>query len=356
MKLHWLFHRYQAPAGDDGAGNGGGAADRGDDWTPTDTDAADAARAAAVANLAAAAAAETPEAKAAAAAAAAEAESAAADAKAAADAAAAAAAEEGEGDETDPAKKKANARIPLARHEAVLKKERDARADVERQLAAFQKGTQVADINATLAAMETKIVGLEAEYSKLIADGEVEKATAKMTEIRRLERGMAESKSDFAIAAAEARATERARYNISLERVEQAYPTLNPDHESFDAELLTNVADLKVTYERKGLTPTEALQKAVKLLVKPATGKQEAATEVKPNVDAAAIAAERKKDAVAKTADAVAKTPASLKDAGKDSDKAGGGAVTAKDVMKMSYKDFANLDEATLARARGDQF
>ena len=40
---------------------------------------------------------------------------------------------------------------------------------------------------------------------------------------------------------------------------------------------------------------------------------------------------------------------------GQDSDKLGGGAVTAKDAMKMSDEDFAKLDEKTLARMRGDE-
>ncbi len=71
-------------------------------------------------------------------------------------------------------------------------------------------------------------------------------------------------------------------------------------------------------------------------------------------VDPKEVAAARKAAAVEKTADAVAKTPANAVKAGTDSDKAGGGAITAKDAMKMSYKDFSALDEATLARMRGD--
>jgi len=71
-------------------------------------------------------------------------------------------------------------------------------------------------------------------------------------------------------------------------------------------------------------------------------------------VDAAAVEAARKKAAVEKTAETVGKTPASAAKVGANSDAAGGGAVTAKDAMKMTYKDFAALDEATLATMRGD--
>jgi len=261
---------------------------------------------------------------------------------------------EEEDDKPEAKAKKPDARIPLSRHKEILEKERSARSDLERQLAQYQQGKQVADLNADITAVETKVIGLEKQYATLLTDGEVDKASAVMTEIRRLERDMSDYKNDMKIQAAESRATERARYNISLERVEVAYPQLNPDHDDFDADLLTDVADLKTTYERKGMTPTDALQKAVKRLAGAETKRQEAAVEVTPNVDAKAVAAERKKDAVGKALAAIDKTPPSTAKVGMDSDRAGG-SMNAKDVMKMSYKDFSALPEESLARMRGDE-
>ena len=112
-----------------------------------------------------------------------------------------------------------------------------------------------------------------------------------MADIRRAEREVSEAKADMKIAAATATAIETTRYRMSLERVEAAFPALNPDHDDFDAELLGDVADLKITYESKGMTPTDALQKAVKKLVPTETAKQADATTVKPKVDAADAAA-----------------------------------------------------------------
>ena len=150
---------------------------------------------------------------------------------------------------------------------------------------------------------------------------------------------------------------EAERLRLEVERVEAAFPALNPDHEDFDAELLGDVADLKSTYERKGMTPTDALQKAVKKLLPTETVKQDDAVTVKPKVGAAdaaaAVAAERKKGAVAKTLEATSKQPASLAKAAMDSDK-DGGSVSAKDVLKMSFKDFSALSDETLAKMRGD--
>lgn len=348
MKLHWMLRRYMKP--DDGGEGSGGGGDRGDNFVPTGPDAEgavaaepdDAAvKAAAVAAVAAEKAAE---------------EAAAAE-TAAAEAAAALAAEEAEGDDETKPKKKGAPRIPLERHEAILKKERDARTALEAQLAQYQNGEKVAKVNEDLTAIETKILGMEKEYAQLLTDGHVDKGAALMADIRRLEREATEAKSDMKIQVAVATATERARFNIALERVEAAYPTLNPDHADYDAALDSDVSDLKTTYERRGMTPTDALQKAVGVLAKAATAKQEAAVEVTPLAPkkdvAKELAAERKKEAVDKALKATGATPPSTAKVGLDSDQAGG-TISTKDVMKMSHKDFSALPEEALSRMRGD--
>ena len=255
--------------------------------------------------------------------------------------------------EKDEPKKK-DARIPLARHKEILEKERESRAALERQLAQYQKGDQIADMNAELTAAENNIIKMEKEYATLLTDGEVEKASALMQQIRRTEREMAEAKSDMKIHAAEIRATERARYNTAVERIESAFPSLNPDHDDFDEALTSEVMELQDAYKMKGLTPTMALQKAVKMLVEPRTTKQEVATTSQPRVSEKDVAAERKKDGAIKTAAALAKTPPSLTKVGMNSDKLGGGNLDAAAVMKMSQKEFAQLSESDLAKLRGD--
>ena len=53
--------------------------------------------------------------------------------------------------------------------------------------------------------------------------------------------------------------------------------------------------------------------------------------------------------------DASKRTPPDASRLGQDSDKLGGGMVTAEDAMKMPDEDFLKLDEKTLARVRGDE-
>ena len=255
-----------------------------------------------------------------------------------------------------PADKKADPRIPLARHKEILEREREARAALERQLAQYQKGNQLADMNAELTAAEDAIVKMDKDYRALLVDGDLDKAGELMTKIRKAEREMAEAKSDMKIHAAEVRATERARYNIAVERIEAAYPELNPDHESYDAEVTTEVMDLKDAYQLKGLTPTAAMQKAVKTLLDPRTSRQAAAITNTPRVADRDVAAERKKEAVAKTSAAIASQAPNMNKVGVNSDKLGGAALDAKAVMKLSQAEFARIGEAELARIRGDEF
>lgn len=334
-KLHWIFNRYMAPAdaGDGGGAGGGGTADRGDGFVPDDKGPADTTDDAAGTKEGGKTVADD----------------------AADDADDGEGEDDGEEGETDEpkGKKKGTPRIPLNRHEAILNKEREKRQEIERQLAQFQKGQQVAVTNEELTKLEDKIIGLERDYNVAMADGETEKATKLMREIRMLDRQVVETRSEMRTAVAEARAVEQVRYSTALERIEESFPQLNEDSDAYDSDLAQDVVDLKATYERRGMTPTQALQKAVKKLVDVDTGDQKSATEVTPRVTAEQLAAQRKKDAVAKTAAAAKRTPPNTGKVGQDSDSAGG-SLRAEDVVKMSQDDFNRLDEKELKRLRGD--
>jgi hypothetical protein len=255
-------------------------------------------------------------------------------------------------DPKDPAGKK-DTRIPLARHKEMLEKGRLEREALVAQLAQFQKGAQVAEIGISIDATEVKLVALETEYTKLLADGEIDKATAKMTEIRRMERTIGDQKSALASQAAETRAYERVRYDTVVERIESAYTVMNPDSPDFDKESVAEVLDLKAAYESRGMTPSAALQKAVKTILGAESGKEKTATEVTPVVKAADAAAARKEATLKRNIDAANKTPASTAKVGLNSDEAGG-VLTGAMAMAMPQDEFAKLDEKSLAKLRGD--
>lgn len=256
-------------------------------------------------------------------------------------------------------KKNKDTRIPLARHEAVLKKERETREALEVELSKYKQGKEIAATNAEITAAEAKLETLEAQYVKHNADGQLEKAAATMKEIRLAERGISEKKSEINVAAAEARAVERVRFETTVDRLEEAYPQIRPGHEDYDKDVVAEMLEMQSAYVAKGYPPSQALQKAVGYILKPTTTKQQKAVDVEAKVseeDKAKAAREaRKAAAVAKALEADGKTPPDASKVGKDHDKAGGGQVDAKTVMKMNQADFAKLDEAALSRLRGDE-
>lgn len=328
-RTHRFRFRFQDPEPGE---SGGGAVDRGDDFVPTDDD----------------------------------------DDKVDDDAAAAALQKEIEDKAPDASKKPddkdgdkpgtKDTRIPLARHKQILDNERAQREALERKLAQFEKGAVVADLGKEITAKEAKVLELEGKYAELLADGKVKEATAVMKELRGIEREITDAKADAKVQSAVAIATEQARYDTTLARIEGAYPVLDQDHPDYDEPTMKRVLKLFRANQADGMPPATALQDAVKFLLgDPQTAKQREAVNTKARVDpdvvqktAEELAAERKTAEARKTADAVGKTPPNLKDAGKDSDKAGGGPLDAKQIMKLPYHEFAKLNEADLARARGD--
>lgn len=249
-------------------------------------------------------------------------------------------------------KKRKDTRIPLSRHEAVLKKEREAREVVEAELAKFKGGQEVAKVNEKIAETETKLAELDEKYTKLVTDGSLKEAAAVMKEIRALDRAISDQKADAKAAIAETRAYERVRYDTVCDRLEAAYPVLNPDHADYDKAQVAEVMELKEAYEAKGLAGSAALQKAVGIIMRPATKQQEKAVEGDPKLKAEELEKARKAEALKRNVDASIKQPANKEKVGVDSDKLGGGLNT--NVMKLSQTEFAKLDEATLSKLRGD--
>lgn len=265
---------------------------------------------------------------------------------------------EGEEKAEPDSKGKKAPHIPVERHQEILRKERERREALERQLATMQQGQEALKTSEKLTETEDRLIAMEKEYLSLLEKGEVGKAAEKMAEIRRTERSIVEAQADLKTQAAEARAYERVKYDTTVERLEAAFPVLNPDHDDYDREKVAEVSELFEGYlATNKYSRTEALQKAVRTLLKPATVKQDTATTVDVRVDKddvqKAVREERKGEAVKKAVDAAGKQPATPLGVGKDSDKAGGKLV-AQDVIKMDQKTFATLADADLAALRGD--
>lgn len=258
---------------------------------------------------------------------------------------------------SDDKEVKKDNRIPLARHKEILDRERNIRADLEKQVENLKRGAAVSVTNEEITKLEDKVTSMEAEYNKALADGEIDKATKLMGQIRAAERQIGDSRGEMRSQVAEARAYERVRYDNTVDRLEAAFPQLVEGNDDYDDEATKEVLELRDAYQLKGYAPADALQKAAKMVLGASTGRQQKAVDTDVRVDKAdlakATAEERKKDAVARNLKVAGKAAPDLKNVGIDSDRAGG-SLTARDVSKMPQEAFAKLSEKDIARLRGD--
>ena len=313
------------------ADGGGGAVDRGDEYIPTgsvdnedDTD--DGAEAAAAGAVAAAE----------------------ADAKAEEEASKAAAEEEAK------ARDDKGRFIPKSRFDEQVRKEREARENAERQLAALQAQLKQEKRAVNTGELETEIKALEKSYTKLILQGDEDKASEIMSQIRLKERTVAIQEATNLSAQAKDQAREEIRVDTTIERIEQLYPELREGSDEYDQDIVDLVlAAQNANISDKRMSPSMALAKAAETVmskIKPKAAEDE--PEAKKGLGAAAGAADRKTAQVKKNLETQKRQPADVKDVGKDSDAAGiKGNI---DVSKLSYADFEALPASTKARLRGD--
>lgn len=261
-----------------------------------------------------------------------------------------------EGEQGKNEKPKKDTRIPLARHQAMLDKVRNEREALIAENARLRQNSQSTKINESIDDTEVKLVEMEVEYNELLGKGELKDAAKLMTEIRRMERTVSDTKADVKAKAAADEAYERVKYDATLNKIEEAYPELNVDSEEYNEEKTEEVLGLFSSFVRDGLDRTTAMQKAVKYVMGSATSKEKQATEVTEENDKLTpeqIAQQRKQDALKRNIDAANRQPANVSKLGIDSDK-GSAKLTGKDAISMSQTSFDKLTEEELSKIRGD--
>lgn len=243
--------------------------------------------------------------------------------------------------------------IPLDRHEKLLKKERARREELEAQLSQSRAGQQMAQANEDLSRVEDELVAMEARYNDLLAEGDTQAAAQLMTQIRRKNAELNSITAAQRDAEVMARAVEKVRFDEALDRIEEAYPELDPNSDEYDEDTYQDVYDLMMAGRQRGLSATKALQRAVARVMGAETTAQKRATTATPRVDENDVASRRRGEAVRRNLDAARRTPPATHRISANND-AAGGALTAKAVMNMSEDDFEKLSDKDLARLRGD--
>lgn len=262
-----------------------------------------------------------------------------------------------EDDKSRDDKGRFEAKIPKSRFDEAVGKEREAREAAERRAAEaerrLQEGQAAQVRTDQIEAIEADISALEQKHADLLLDGNAKEAAAVMKEIRMAERKIARAEADAVADQRVTRTIEAQKFDTVVARIEADYPEFNPDSEKYDTDLVSLVLAKQASLVRsEGLSPSVAMERAAKDVA----GRFLKVEEGKPEPDKKGLgntqAADRKQEQVAKNLEAQQRQPASMKDAGIDSDKAG--KTSDIDVSKMSADELAALPEATRQRLRGD--
>lgn len=247
--------------------------------------------------------------------------------------------------------------IPKERFDEAVGKERDARTAAEQRLATLEaelKSRQVVQTQGVeIDKIEAHISALEEQHATFLLDGDGKKAAELMREIRHAERQIAkiEMQQDSGRITAHAIEAERVEYAIAT--LEAEHPEFNPDSEEFDEDLVELVlAKQQRLIQTENLAPSKALVKASQDVLKK-LGAKPAQDDAK-GLAAAKAGQDRKSAQIAKNLETQKRQPASMRDSGMDSDKAGQG-VEGIDPTKLSYDEFVALPDSTKAKLRGDK-
>lgn len=260
-------------------------------------------------------------------------------------------------------------RIPKSRFDEQVAKERDRAEAAERRAAELE-----ARLNAKAEKTEpkvdpvaTKVDDLEARIEALhdkrdgfLVDGNIERAAEVRREIRAIEKELREVERNTLRNDAEQIAarrldtqSEEQRIDTVVSDLESEFSVLRKGSDEYDPRMVNFVlVEQQRLIDELRLSPHEALSRAGKETMelfghKPSGTKGE--QEDKPETPAD----KRRVEARQKVADTMNRQPASLKDAGIDSDKAGQDKVDL-DVNKLSEAEFNALPAAQLAKLRGD--
>lgn len=239
-------------------------------------------------------------------------------------------------------------KIPKSRFDQAVGKARKAQEMAERKAQELEEQIKASKGKVDASKIEEEIDALEEDLEAARADGDKARAKQIRTEIRRRDQMLADARAEVKMNYATAVAIEQIRYDAAVAAMEAEHPELNEDSDEYDEDLAGEVIEFKTAFEKSGLSSTEALKKSLKAIYrggpKPAAEKAD---------EAGKKASDRKADAVTRGLATKKNQPNTTVKGGENSDRAGK-LGTAKDVSKMSDKDFDKLSKEDLARLRGD--
>lgn len=224
-------------------------------------------------------------------------------------------------------------------------------ADMETQLAALKAAQNPpADPPAgedPAKAFDEKLNELYEKVEDLRLEGETKEAAKVQREIDAMNSQRLLEQSRQLAKEATSGAELAKQYNTYLDSVEATFPELTKGSDVFDAE---KVADVNVTaeaYEKAGMNPLAAIQKAVKLVMGETVEARQSKAAAPPPPAAPAAPATKTRD-LNKAVDAANRQPPDMSTTGVNKDD------TKINVAQLSDEDFDNLPLSKQREMRGD--
>lgn len=248
------------------------------------------------------------------------------------------------------------AKIPKSRFDEAVGKEREAREAAEKRAAELERKLQAGEREAVrteqIEAIEASIAAMEEKHAELLLDGNGKDAAKVMKEIRMAERQIATAEAESRASAQINQRLEAQKFDTVVARIEADHPQFNPESESYDADLVELVLSKQNALMRvEGLTPSQAMDNAAKYVAERFLKQAEQVKEEPKGLGKKQVE-DRKEEQVRKNLETQKRQPASMKESGIDSDKAG--KTSDIDIGNLTVDEFAALPEATKAKLRGD--
>jgi hypothetical protein len=235
-------------------------------------------------------------------------------------------------------------RIPKARVDEMIAKERAKAEALQKELDKALSAVAKKETSADVQVIQKRIDQLEDEIEGFRADGKKTELQVARKEMRELQDVLMEHKINERAGQAKEMAKTELKYDALVEQIEKDFPELNPESDDYDEAKASEVLELRDGFAKNGVNAYDALKRAMKYVM---GDKKVAATSAKAD--------DRAEKAREKAVSAAKAQPQNLKNVGFDSDKAGGGAGEAKNVLKMDQKEFAKLTDEQRKAMRGDE-
>lgn len=212
----------------------------------------------------------------------------------------------------------------------------------EQRKAAERRAQELeARLNSTVPASEYDFEAREREYMDAVLEGDHDQALAIRKDIRAAEMDLSRKAAAQQVDESRAAFEERTAFDQVVARVNKEFPVFDPEHTSFQPDLVDEALDLYNSFLQRGTRPSAAMERAVRYVA----SANNLAPAAKP---AAAPAAPRAPAVTQSKLDMAASQPPMQAGAS--------GGETTPDYANLSDKDWDALPSSTKARLRGDLF